>query len=59
MAVSCSQCNDVQPLYPLLFIIFVESTQDKSSESVVTSRQKRCNSVEFESLSDSDIWVKT
>ena len=34
-------------LYPLQFIIFVESTQDKGSESVVTSRQKRCNSGGF------------
>lgn len=43
-------------LYPLLFIVFVESTQDKVSESVVTYRQKRCsvwkvfNSCEFKSV---------
>jgi hypothetical protein len=37
----------------------VENTQDKGSESVVTSRQKRCNSGESESVTKSDIWVKT
>jgi len=34
----------------------VENTQDKGSESVVTSRQKRCNSGESEILARLKAW---